>query len=551
LLALAEQDIPTHFPENVMHEAVAARETVALDGREDLRDLPLITIDPADARDHDDAVYAEADSDPKNTGGFHIWVAIADVATYISYGSEMDREARKRGNSVYLPDRVVPMLPERISNDLCSLRPDETRPCLAVKMTIDKTGKRREHQFMRGLMRSAARLSYQQAQAAFDGNPDEENAALHDSVLTPLWQAYQLMAKARDERGPLNLDLPERKIIMKNGQVTDIFIPERLEAMRVIEEMMVSANVCAAETLEKHNTPLVYRVHDSPATEKLHALAGFVKPLGVAIDLGQPMIPRLFNRLLAGAQDSDHSFMVQEAVLRTQSQAVYDPENIGHFGLNLSRYAHFTSPIRRYADLIVHRALIRALRLGDDGLHDSEIENLSGMAEHISGTERRAMLAERSAKDRYLSAYLSDKIDRVFEGRVSGLSRSGLFIKLSETGADGFIPISRLGAERFFPDADGLTLSGGTTGAIFRLGMPVRVRLLEATPLVGGLLLELEDSEANTAPPRRRVSRTATGRTRRAKPGTKSNKSPKKKKSTSRAGRRRAKALNRSTKKPS
>ena len=552
LIAIAEQSIPIEFPDAVIQQSEALKQ-FSMEGRQDLRELPLITIDPADARDHDDAVYACPDDNPDNEGGYLVWVAIADVATYVPPETPLDKEALKRGNSVYLPDRVVPMLPEKISNNLCSLRPDEERPCLVVKMTIDKNGNKKTHKFSRAIMKSAARLSYQQAQTGFDNQPDETATPVYETVLKPLWAAYQLMTKAREKRAPLDLDIPERKIIMNNGRIEDIFTPQRLEAMRLIEEMMVSANVCAAETLEKHKTPLIYRVHNIPSEEKVYALAGFVKPLGVVIDLGQPMIPRLFNRLLEGARETEYGFMVQEAVLRTQSQAVYDPENIGHFGLNLSRYAHFTSPIRRYADLIVHRALIRALKFGSDCLPDSQIENLDETAAHISSTERRAMLAERSAKERYLSAFMSTRIGNEFAGHITGVTKSGLFIRLDDTGAEGFSPMSYLGRERFFANEDGMSLTGGTTGKTYRIGQTIAVRLLETNPIAGGMLMEpvIDDEAEGTATTQRRGSfrrnthgKRQGGDKKETRPVSKKSKSYKgRKKSSSRAGRRKAKKL--------
>ena len=502
LIAIAEQNLPIDFPEAAIIEAKETRpltiDTDAIDksARTDLRDIAFVTIDPADARDHDDAVYAEPDTDPDNAGGYIVWVAIADVAAYVTPDSAMDKEAGKRGNSVYMPDRVVPMLPERLSNDLCSLREHEDRPCMAVRMQIDAQGKKRGHKFVRGMMRSAAKLSYQQAQGIFDAQPAAggTGATGTDDILGALWQAYLLMAEARDARAPLIIDKPERRIDMnEQGAITRIYIPPRLEAHRLIEEMMIAANVCAAQTLEKAQMPLLFRVHDAPAPERMHALADFIKPLGARLDLGQPVVPALFNRIMVKARAGEHYPTISEAVLRTQSQAVYTPENIGHFGLNLARYAHFTSPIRRYADLIVHRALIRALKLGDDGLTDTEIEKLPAIAEAVSATERRAMLAERTAADRYLSAFMSDQIGECFKGQISGVSRAGLFVKLDDTGADGLVPISRLGAERFFVDDDKLSLVGGTTGTVFRIGQPVEIRLMEATPLQGGLLFSLED----------------------------------------------------------
>ena len=552
LIAIAEQSIPIKFPDAVIQQSKALKQ-FSMEGRQDLRELPLITIDPADARDHDDAVYACPDDNPNNEGGYLVWVAIADVATYVPPGTPLDKEALKRGNSVYLPDRVVPMLPEKISNNLCSLRPDEERPCLVVKMTIDKNGNKKTHKFSRAVMKSAARLSYQQAQTGFDNQPDGTATPVYETVLKPLWAAYQLMTKAREKRAPLDLDIPERKIIMNNGRIEDIFTPQRLEAMRLIEEMMVSANVCAAETLEKHKTPLIYRVHNIPSEEKVYSLANFVKPLGVVIDLGQPMVPRLFNRLLEGARETEYGFMAQEAVLRTQSQAVYDHENIGHFGLNLSCYAHFTSPIRRYADLIVHRALIRALKFGYGGLPDNQIENLDETAAHISSTERRAMLAERSAKERYLSAFMSTRIGNEFAGHITGVTKSGLFIRLDDTGAEGFSPMSYLGRERFFANEDGMTLTGGTTGKTYRIGQAIAVRLLETNPIAGGMLMEpVIDGEAEgTATTQRRGSiRRNThgerqwGDKKETRPVSKKSKSYKgRKKTSSRAGRRKLKKL--------
>ncbi|HWA20701.1 MAG TPA: RNB domain-containing ribonuclease, partial [Devosia sp.] len=276
MIAIANLEIPYRFPASVLKEAEAAKEA-SLKGREDWRDIPLITIDPPDAKDHDDAVYAAPDTDPKNPGGHVVIVAIADVAAYVRPGTALDREAYLRGNSVYFPDRVVPMLPERISNDLCSLKEGENRPSLAVRMVFDAEGHKKSHSFHRVLFRSAAKLSYQQAQAAIDGHPDEKTGPLLGPILNPLWAAYRAMAKARDRRGPLDLDLPERKIILDDkGMVADIRIPERLEAMRLIEEMMIAANVAAAETLEKRKSALLYRVHDTPSREKLAALREFL-----------------------------------------------------------------------------------------------------------------------------------------------------------------------------------------------------------------------------------------------------------------------------------
>ena len=500
LIAIHAHEIPQEFPTDVVHESEAAK-PATLAGREDWRDVPLVTIDPPDAKDHDDAVHAETDSDPNNKGGYIVNVAIADVAFYVRPQSPLDREALKRGNSVYFPDRVVPMLPERISNDLCSLKPSEPRGALAVRMVIDKDGRKRSHTFHRVLMRSAAKLNYAQAQAAIDGRPDDTTGPLLDPILKPLWDAYALVKRARDERDPLDLDLPERKILLKaDGTVDRVATPERLDAHRLIEEFMILANVAAAETLEKKTLPLIYRVHDEPTVEKVHNLREFLKTLEMPFSATGALRPAVFNRILAQVKGRDAESLVNEVVLRSQAQAEYSADNYGHFGLNLRRYAHFTSPIRRYADLIVHRALIRALGLGEGALPETEtFETLSEVAAAISLTERRAMKAERETADRLIAHFLADRIGATFEGRISGVTRAGLFVKLADTGADGLIPVRTLGSEYYNYDETRHALIGSRSGAMHRLGDVVQVRLVEAAPVAGALRFELL-SEGRTAP---------------------------------------------------
>ena len=501
LIAIHAHGIPTGFPEAAEIEAEAAREPVLV-GREDLRALPLITIDPPDARDHDDAVFAEPDADPANAGGWIVWVAIADVAAYVRPGSALDRTAREKGNSVYFPDRVEPMLPERLSAGLCSLRAGENRACIAVRMVFDASGRKTGHRFVRGLMRSAAKLSYEQAQAAIEGSPDDVTGPLLEPVLKPLYAAYDRLLAARRARSPLAIESPERRIVMDaEGRITAIRRRAVLPAHQLIEEMMIQANVSAAQTLEARRTPLIYRVHDTPSQEKVHALADFLATLGLPWSKGEaPRTDRL-NRLLEETRESANAAIINEVVLRSQMQAIYDTDNIGHFGLNLDRYAHFTSPIRRYADLIVHRGLIRALGLGEDGLTDRDIAQLKGTAEMITAAERRAMAAERDAIDRYVAAFLADRVGATFTGRISGVTRFGLFIRLDETGADGLIPISRLGGEFFIHDETAHALVGERSGAHWPLGLPVEVRLVEATPVTGGLLFDMLSDPVQGAPP--------------------------------------------------
>ena len=509
LIAIHNLEIPFRFPAAVIREAEEAQEAT-LKGREDWRDIPLITIDPFDAKDHDDAVYAEPDTDEKNPGGHIVYVAIADVAAYIRPGTALDREAYLRGNSVYFPDRVVPMLPERISNDLCSLKEGVPRAALAVRMVFDASGHKQSHSFHRVLMRSAAKLSYQQAQAAIDGNPDDKTGPILEPILKPLYAAYAAMAKARDQRGPLDLDLPERKIVLDDkGMVARIHVPERLDAHRLIEEMMIAANVAAAQTLEQRKTNLLYRVHDVPSSEKLMALRDFLGSLDISVKKSDAVRASDFNGILSQARRAGNIEQVSEMVLRSQAQAEYAADNYGHFGLNLERYAHFTSPIRRYADLIVHRALVRALGLGDDGLTDNEALKLAGIAQHISATERRAMLAERETADRLLAQYLSGQIGARFEGRISGVTRSGLFVRLRDTGADGFIPASTLGQDYYRYDEQQQAMIGDRTGEKFALGETVLVRLLEVAPVAGALRFELlsEGTRVNPSSSRRTQKR--------------------------------------------
>jgi len=512
LIAIHAHEIPLDFSKAAIEEAEAAS-PATLKGREDWRELPLVTIDPPDAKDHDDAVHAEPDPDPDNKGGIIVHVAIADVAYYVRPGSALDRDALQRGNSVYFPDRVVPMLPERISNNLCSLVPGEPRGALAVRIVLAPDGRKRSHTFHRILMRSAAKLSYAQAQAAIDGRPDDTTGPLLDPILKPLYAAYEVAKRGREARDPLELDLPERKILLKpDGTVDRVVIPERLDAHKLIEEFMILANVAAAEALEKKALPLIYRVHDEPTVEKVHALQEFLKTLDVPFAKSGALRPSLFNRVLTLVAGQDYEKMVNEVVLRSQSQAEYSSENYGHFGLNLRRYAHFTSPIRRYADLVVHRGLLRALGLGDGALPDGETaDHLSEVAAQISVTERRAMKAERETADRLIAHHLADRVGATFQGRISGVTRAGLFVKLEDTGADGLVPIRTLGTEYFTYDETRHALIGQRSGAMHRLGDVVDVRLVEAAPVAGALRFELL-TQADVLVPRHRRRESPAGR---------------------------------------
>ncbi len=497
LIAIHSHGIPTVFSKDVMAEAEALSEPDLSDGREDMRDIPLVTIDGADARDFDDAVFAEPDTDPKNEGGWHLIVAIADVSFYVRSGNALDIEAYKRGNSTYFADRVVPMLPERLSNDLCSLRPQVNRACLAVHMIIDKNARLITHRFTRGLMRSAARLTYEQVEEAHRGNPDDTTAPLMEAVIKPLYKAYSILKHARQKRGALELDLPERKAIINDkGQITAIVPRHRLDSHQLIEEFMILANVAAAEALERKNAPCIYRIHEQPSLERLEAARIFLKDMGYSLIKSDEIHPRNINQLLRLSSERGDADLVHTMLLRTQSQAIYHADNIGHFGLALEKYAHFTSPIRRYADLVVHRSLVKAYNLGKGGLTPHEQEKIDDISEHISQTERRSMIAERDVMDRFTAQYLSEHIGDIFKGKISTVTSFGMFVTLEESGADGILPMRNLPRDYYVFSEERHTLTGKNSGRVYRTADAVIVRLIEADPQRGSTVFEMVDGGA-------------------------------------------------------
>lgn len=517
LISIAANDIPVEFPEAALAEAEKAG-AAPLGHRLDLRDVPLVTIDGEDARDFDDAVFAEPD--PGHAGGWRILVAIADVAWYVRHDRPLDRAAYRRGTSVYFPDRVVPMLPEQLSNHWCSLVPHEDRPVLVAEMWIDGEGHLKRHKFHRAMMRSAARLTYNRVQRAMDGTPDAEIEPLMDGVVRPLYGAYRVLLAAREARGALDLDLPERQVTLgKDGHIATIGVRERLDSHKLIEEFMVLANVAAAQALEQKHAPCLYRVHDQPDLAKLEALREFLGTLGIRVPTGQRLRPADLNRVLREVAGKPVSELVSQTVLRSQSQAVYSPDNLGHFGLALARYAHFTSPIRRFPDLIVHRALIAAFGLGEGGLSSEDRGRFSEFGEHLSMCERRAVAAERGAMDRYVAAFMAGHVGAVFPGRVSGVTRFGLFATLEGTGADGLIPIRSLGQEFFRHDEGRQVLIGERTGETFGLGDRLQLKLVDADIATGGLMFEIVDViERVERQPAPRQSRPAYGKERKGPP---------------------------------
>ncbi|WP_089214401.1 ribonuclease R family protein [Sphingopyxis indica] len=558
MIAIARHEIPHIFDGETLAEAEkAAKLPLTPDGREDLRDLPIVAIDPRDARDHDDAVWAAPDDDPANKGGWRAIVAIADVSFYVRPDGALDREARRRGNSVYFPDQVVPMLPETLSAGVCSLKAGEDRAAMACHLVVDKHGKVTSWRFARALVRLRANIAYEDAQAMIDGDPilpgtgrgtseagggapsgkraaetsHKPHVPLHHPADGPppragedllpalqnLWGCWALLAKARAARAPLELDLPERQVILDDqGNIAEIRLRERLDAHRLIEDYMIAANVAAAKALEAKKSPVMYRIHEPPSREKLVSLKEYLDSFDRNFALGQVITPAVFNRLIDGFSDDDRLPEIMEAILRSQTQAYYGPANSGHFGLALGSYAHFTSPIRRYADLIVHRALVDSWRLEvpgkakglpeRTGLGEADAKGLSRIGETISGLERRAMEAERETIDRYVAAYLAGKVGEIVPARITGVQPFGFFATVDGLGGDGLVPVSTLGSERFFYDEAARTLDSEHGRVSYSVGQRLALRLMEANPVSGALRFELPDVPEGASvkrPPRR------------------------------------------------
>lgn len=523
LIAIHKLGIPHVFGDDVIEEAERVAKLDLGKGREDLRHLPIVAIDPADARDHDDAVWAAPDDDPKNAGGWKAIVAIADVSFYVRPGSALDREARKRGNSVYFPDRVVPMLPETLSADMCSLKEGVDRAAMACHLTIAKDGTLKDWRFTRAVVRLAANIAYEDAQAAIDATREKKievssspcdlnpadltthgvDPALVQNALQPLWACWKALYAAREKRAPLDLDLPERQISLdEKGRILSVAPRERLDAHKLIEDYMIAANVAAAKALEGKKAPVMYRVHEPPAREKLVALKEYLKTFGVEFALGQVVRPDTFNHVIHRVGEADFKPQIMEQILRTQTQAYYAPANMGHFGLALGSYGHFTSPIRRYADLVVHRSLVTAFGLGDGGLTPDEASTMERTGEHISLLERRAMEAERDTTDRYVAAYLSERVGQIMDVRITGVQNFGFFATVEGLGGDGLVPVRDLGGEYFRYDEATHSLTGEDSETVYASGQRLQLRLAEANPVNGALRFELPEGRGGATPPR-------------------------------------------------
>ncbi|MEO6359890.1 MAG: VacB/RNase II family 3'-5' exoribonuclease, partial [Sphingomicrobium sp.] len=519
LIAIHKHGLRHEFRPEAIDEA-ARVSGQSLGEREDLTHLPIVAIDPADARDHDDAIWAAADEDPDNGGGWKAIVAIADVSFYVRPGSELDREARARGNSVYFPDRVVPMLPEELSADICSLKEGQIRAALACHLKIGKDGNVKSWRFTRAKICVAANIAYENAQAAMDAAGANETevtsspcamppvelsvpAELVEAALKPLWACWRALLAARNMREPLELDIPERRVMLdEKGRIMSIAPRDRLDAHKLVEDYMIAANVAAARAIEAKKAPVMYRVHEAPGREKLVALKDYLATFDVEFALGQVIKPATFNRIIERVGDAPERAEIMEQILRTQMQARYGPERLGHFGLSLATYAHFTSPIRRYADLLVHRALVSAYRLGDGGLPHGEDEKFVAIGEQISMLERRAMEAERDTVDRYVAAFLSDRVGQLVECRISGVQPFGFFATVEGLGGDGLVLAQTLGQEYFRYDEAARQLVGEHSGDTYRIGQRLTLRLAEANPVSGSLRFELPEG-SHGGPPRR------------------------------------------------
>ncbi|GAA4006549.1 ribonuclease R [Sphingomonas humi] len=533
LIAIHKHGLPHEFARETVEEAREVSRTPLGSDREDLRHLPIVAIDPADARDHDDAIWASSRED----GGWDAIVAIADVSFYVRPGSDLDREARRRGNSVYFPDRVVPMLPHELSSDICSLKQGQDRAALACHLHVGPDGALKSHRFTRAVIRVAANIAYEDAQRAIDASREERTevssspcsmpeiegpvpAELVDRALKPLWDCWAALFAARQKREPLELDLPERQVVLdEKGRIMSVAPRERLDAHKLVEDYMIAANVAAAKALEAKKAPVMYRVHETPGREKLVALRDYLATFDMEFALGQVVRPATFNRILERVGDGDAKPEITEQVLRTQTQARYSPDPLGHFGLALPSYAHFTSPIRRYADLLVHRALVSHYKLGEGGLPPEDAARFTEIGEHISMLERRAMEAERETIDRYVAAYLADHVGQLLDCRISGVQPFGFFATVDGLGGDGLIPAGELGREYFRYDEAARQLIGDETGETFRVGQRLQLRLVEANPVSGALRFELPEGSYGRGPTERRdrVRKPVMGR--RGRPG--------------------------------
>ncbi len=495
-VAILAHGIPSEWPEAVVQAAARIPTTVpsrAKQGREDLRKIPLVTIDGADAKDFDDAVYCEPHDE-----GWKLIVAIADVSHYVEPDTALDREAQARGTSVYFPDRVVPMLPEELSNGLCSLNPQVDRLCLACEMIVSRQGVVKRSRFFSAVMRSAARLTYEDSAALLDGGKARGTHAKLLPMLVSLRDVYRAFARARQKRGSIDFDLPETKIELNvQGKVEAIHPVERRETHRLIEECMIAANVEAAKRIRKSRLPSLYRVHEGPDAERLEELILFLRSFGFKVP-SEKLTPKHLADVIERVGGKPEAELVETVVLRSLKQARYQPRNIGHFGLGLGAYAHFTSPIRRYPDLLVHRAIKWSIEHGTSKGFPYSMPEMEQLGERCSRAERRADEAVWDVEEQLKVLYISTRIGEEFNVIVSSVVPFGIFVRVPELKIDGLVHVSSLPRDYYHRDSTGTKLVGDRTGRTYRLTDTLDVRLTNANVEERKIDFALVDREEDT-----------------------------------------------------
>ena len=496
-LSIKENNIRNEFNENIKNELKLVNAS-DINKRTDIKSIPFVTIDGDDARDFDDAVFAEKTHDNM----WRILVSIADVSHFVKLDSNLDKEAKERGNSVYLPNLVIPMLPEELSNDLCSLKPNVDRLCLTVEITLNNDGKKLSHKFFRSIINSQKRLTYREVENIINNKTpytDYDNKVIE--VIESLYEVYLILQKLREQRGALNLDLPEKKILFDDKNwPTEVKKVYGLKSNKIIEELMILANVCAAEEIQKYNSESIYRIHEPPSPEKYKSLIDLIgKPLANNL-IGKIPHPSLMNKILEQTKETPDYEMINQSILRSQSQAKYNNINKSHFGLALKNYVHFTSPIRRYADLLIHRQIIEIINTKPKKKNDTNLKqknNLDLICEHISSTERKAIVAERKTIDRLIALIYQERINEIIECVILSVHKFGIFVSIDEGIADALMPVRELPYDWYEYNEKKQSLTGESNGLIFNVGMKLKAKITEVDSSTGSILVKLDSSFYN------------------------------------------------------
>ena len=496
-LSIKENNIRNEFNENIKNELKLVNAS-DINKRTDIKSIPFVTIDGDDAKDFDDAVFAEKTHDNM----WRILVSIADVSHFVKLDSNLDKEAKERGNSVYLPNLVIPMLPEELSNDLCSLKPNVDRLCLTVEIILNNDGKKLSHKFFRSIINSQKRLTYREVENIINNKTpytDYDNKVIE--VIESLYEVYLILQKLREQRGALNLDLPEKKILFDDKNwPTEVKKVYGLKSNKIIEELMILANVCAAEEIQKYNSESIYRIHEPPSPEKYKSLIDLIgKPLANNL-IGKIPHPSLMNKILEQTKETPDYEMINQSILRSQSQAKYNNINKSHFGLALKNYVHFTSPIRRYADLLIHRQIIEIINTKPKKKNDTNLKqknNLDLICEHISSTERKAIVAERKTIDRLIALIYQERINEIIECVILSVHKFGIFVSIDEGIADALMPVRELPYDWYKYNEKKQSLTGESNGLIFNVGMKLKAKITEVDSSTGSILVKLDSSFYN------------------------------------------------------